>query len=255
MLKNFNDQKVTNGIHDGKQTSPTIFCTPLGNRYTINITSDFDSSDTYDEVVALLSNATEMDEIVWNISSYGGYVNSLQMVLGWKNMCSAKQIHVLHSNADSCASAFFLSPADQYIVGDGATAFIHEIQAGVGGTTSNMARHMEHLKKTNEDFIKSTYHNFLDPNEIESVLMGVEVFLNADEIKQRLQKREELKAQQMQQEFEDSVNAEPDLSQFSVEELEEEIQLCKEDIKAYQKEVKLRKASQSCTSAQTVKGT
>ena len=35
----------------------------------------------------------------------------------------------------------------------------------------------------------------------------------------------------MKQEFEDSVNAEPDLSQFSVEELEEEIQLCKEDIK------------------------
>lgn len=248
-----NITKKTNGIHDGKQTFPTIFCTPLGNRYTINITSDFDSSDTYDEVVALLSNATEMDEIVWNISSYGGYVNSLQMLLGWKNMCLAKQTHVLHSNADSCASAFFLSPADQYIVGDGATMFCHEIQAGVGGTTSNMARHMEHLKKTNEDFIKCTYHNFLNETEIDEILRGVEVFLTADEIKERLQKREEMKAQQMQQDFENSVNAEPDLSQFSVEELEEEIQLCKEDIKAYQKEVKLRTSLQTRTSTKTDK--
>lgn len=245
--------KFKNGIHDGKQTFPTIFCTSLGNRFTINITSDFDSSDTYDEVVALLSNATEMDEIVWNISSYGGYVNSLQLLLGWKSMCVAKQTHVLHSNADSCASAFFLSDADSYIVGDGATMFCHEIQAGVGGTTSNMARHMEHLKKTNEDFIKRTYHNFLNEMEIDEILRGVEVFLTADEIKERLQKREELKAQQMKQEFEDSVNAEPDLSQFSVEELEEEIQLCKEDIKAYQREVKLRTSLQTRTSSKTTK--
>lgn len=245
-----NITKKTNGIHDGKQTFPTIFCTPLGNRYTVNITSDFDSSDTYDEVVALLSNATEMDEIVWNISSYGGYVNSLQMLLGWKNMCVAKQVHVLHSNADSCASAFFLSDADSYIVGDGATMFCHEIQAGVGGTTSNMARHMEHLKKTNEDFIKRTYQNFLDDSEIDAVLKGVEVFLTADEIKERLQQREEIKAQQIQQQIEDMENSEPDLSQFSVEELEEEIQLCKEDIKAYQREVKSRASIQTRSTSQ-----
>lgn len=242
-----NTTKKVNGIHDGKQTYPTIFCIPLGNRYTINITSDFDSSDTYDEVVALLSNATEMDEIIWNISSYGGYVNSLQMLLGWKNMCLAKQTHVLHSNADSCASVFYLSDADQYIVGDGATMFCHEMQAGVSGTTSNMTRHMEHLKKTNEDFIKKSYENFLTDDEISQVLLGVEVFLTSDEIKERLQKREELKAKQIQQQIlvEQANEYNVDLSQFSVEELQEEIDACKKDIKDYQKEIKSRKESES----------
>lgn len=236
-----NVTKKTNGIHDGKQTFPTIFCTPLGNRYTVNITSDFDSSDTYDEVVALLSNATEMDEIVWNVSSYGGYVNSLQMLLGWKNMCVARQTHVLHSNADSCASAFFLSDADQYIVGDGATMFCHEIQAGVGGTTSNMSRHMEHLKKTNEDFIKRTYHNFLDEQEIDEILKGVEVFLTADEIKKRLQHREEMKSKKLQQDIQDQLDTPTDLSEHSTESLEEELKLLELDKKDIQAELRKRK--------------
>ena len=68
-----------NGIYDGKQTYPTIFAQPLGNRFVVNITSDFDSSDTYDEIVALLSTATEVDEIVWNVSSYGRIVTGKQI--------------------------------------------------------------------------------------------------------------------------------------------------------------------------------
>ena len=235
-----NQVNKLNGIHDGKQTYPTIFAQALGNRFVINITSDFDSSDTYDEVVALLSSATESDEIIWNISSYGGFVNSLSMILGWKAMCPAHQTHVLHSNADSCASVFFLSDADQYIVGDGATMFLHEIQAGVSGTTSNMIRHMEHLKETNENFIKRSYSGFVSEEEMDQILMGVEVFLTAEQIRDRLTSRQEKRVQEAQneavqhlKEFEEQVF---DYSELPLQELEEELQMYNEDIK------KLRKA-------------
>ena len=229
-----------NGIYDDKQTYPTIFAQPLGNRFIINITSDFDSSDTYDEIVALLSNATEADEIVWNISSYGGFVNSLSMILGWKVMCPAHQTHVLHSNADSCASVFFLSDADQYIVGDGATMFLHEIQAGVSGTTSNMIRHMEHLKETNESFIKKSYQDFVSEEEMNQILIGVELFFTADQIRERLQQREQKRQEEAQddivKQLKELEDAHFDYSTLSAEELEEEIKMYTEDMK------KLRKA-------------
>ena len=235
-----NQVNKLNGIHDGKQTYPTIFAQALGNRFVINITSDFDSSDTYDEVVALLSNATEADEIVWNISSYGGFVNSLSMILGWKAMCPAHQTHVLHSNADSCASVFFLSDADQYIVGDGATMFLHEIQAGVSGTTSNMIRHMEHLKETNETFIKQSYSGFVSEEEMDQILMGVEVFLTSEQIRERLTARQEKRSKETQeqalQHIKELEEAEFDYSELSEEQLDEEIKLYTEDLK------KLRKA-------------
>ena len=229
-----------NGIYDGKQTYPTIFAQPMGNRFVVNITSDFDSSDTYDEIVALLSTATDADEIVWNISSYGGFVNSLSMILGWKAMCPAHQTHVLHSNADSCASVFFLSDADQYIVGDGATMFLHEIQAGVSGTTSNMIRHMEHLKETNEIFIKKAYSGFISDSEMSQILSGVELFFTSEQIRERLSLREQKRMEEAQEEavqqlkeFEETTF---DYSELKLEELEEELQMYNEDIK------KLRRA-------------
>lgn len=228
-----------NGIYDGKQTYPTIFAQPLGNRFVVNITSDFDSSDTYDEIVALLSTATEADEIVWNISSYGGFVNSLQMLLGWKAMCPAQQTHVLHSNADSCASVFFLSDADQYIIGDGATMFLHEIQAGVSGTTSNMIRHMEHLKETNEDFIRRSYSDFVSEDEMLQILSGVELFLTAEQIRSRLASREQKRMKQAQEEVAKQIKEfeemEFDYNELTIEELEEELQMHTEDMKKVRK--------------------
>lgn len=228
-----------NGIYDGKQTYPTIFAQPLGNRFVVNITSDFDSSDTYDEIVALLSTATESDEIVWNVSSYGGFVNSLQMLLGWKAMCPAHQTHVLHSNADSCASVFFLSDADQYIVGDGATMFLHEIQAGVSGTTSNMIRHVEHLKETNESFIKKSYQDFVSEEEMNQILTGVELFFTANQIRDRLQQREQKRQEEAQEQhsnfLKEMEDQEFNYSELSTEELEEEIKMYTEDMKKLRK--------------------
>lgn len=230
-----------NGIYDGKQTYPTIFAQPMGNRFVVNITSDFDSSDTYDEIVALLSTATDADEIVWNISSYGGFVNSLSMILGWKAMCPAHQTHVLHSNADSCASVFFLSDADQYIVGDGATMFLHEIQAGVSGTTSNMIRHMEHLKETNEIFIKKAYSGFISESEMSQILSGVELFFTSEQIRERLALREQKRMEEAQEEavqqMKEFEEAEFDYSQLKLEELEEELQMYNEDMKKLKKAI------------------
>lgn len=238
-----------NGIYDGKQTYPTIFAQPLGNRFVVNITSDFDSSDTYDEIVALLSTATEVDEIIWNVSSYGGFVNSLQMLLGWKAMCPAHQTHVLHSNADSCASVFFLSDADQYIVGDGATMFLHEIQAGVSGTTSNMIRHMEHLKETNESFIKKSYQDFVSEEEMNQILTGVELFFTADQIRERLQQREQKRQEEAQEQHSNFLkeieDQEIDYSELSVEELEEEIKMYTEDMKKLRKTLADKKKAAS----------
>lgn len=151
-------QRVTrNSIHDGERTNPSIMCSPLGGlKYVISITDDFDKPSVYDEVINVLSIATEQDEIWWNIASYGGFVSSLNMLLGWKQLCPAKQVHVLMSNADSCASAFFLSEADQYIVGDYATMFIHEFQVGSGGTMSNSKRQTDHTYQQNDSFVRNT---------------------------------------------------------------------------------------------------
>ena len=249
-IKVKNSKTHTNGIYDAEGTFPSIHAIPnAGHKFIVSITDDFDEPRYYDEVIALLASASEDDTIVWNINSKGGFVDTLQMLLGWKAMCQAKQVHVLCGDASSCASAFFLSEADEYIVSEGATLFIHEFQVGNRGTNSNVVRRVEHTTKENERFVRETYKGFLDESkgEIDEVLRGVEFYFNADEIRQRLQQREEIKAQQQSQAEQDFLNSLQDggvteiIAELSDEELQEELQLATEAQKEIKKEIAKRK--------------
>ena len=156
------NNNTTNGIYDAEGTFPSIHAIPKqGFHYIVSITDDFDEPKYYDEVVALLSTASEEDTITFNINSIGGYVSSLAMLLTWKSMCKAYQIHVLSGNASSAASAFFLSNADEYVVSDMASMMIHEYQTSNGGSNSNVIKQATHTAKENEKFIRSCYEYFL----------------------------------------------------------------------------------------------
>lgn len=237
---NFKNTEQKAAIGDVFPHQSSIYGVPYGGmRYIVNLTDDFDIPRSFDEVIALLANATEDDEITWNIVSSGGYIDSLEMLLAWKEMCVAKQTHVLTSSAASAATAFFLSPADQYLVFDTASFMIHESNYGAGGTASNVRRHTEHVDKKNDKFIRSTYKDFLTPEEIEDVLKGVEVYLDADQIRDRLQQREQKRQEEAQEQhsnfLKDLEEQEFNYSELSVDELEEEIKMYTEDMKKIRK--------------------
>ena len=226
MIKTINSKTHTNGIYDAEGTFPSIHAIPKqGFHYIVSITDDFDEPKYYDEVVALLSTASEEDTITFNINSNGGYVSSLAMLLTWKSMCKAYQIHVLSGNASSAASAFFLSNADEYVVSDMASMMIHEYQTSNGGSNSNVIKQATHTAKENEKFIRSCYEYFLTEAEIEDTLKGVEHYLSADEIRERLQKREEIKAQRQSQDENDMFDSieQQALDSLSDDELQDEL--------------------------------
>ena len=244
MIKTINSKTHTNGIYDAEGTFPSIHAIPKqGFHYIVSITDDFDEPKYYDEVVALLSTASEEDTITFNINSNGGYVSSLAMLLTWKSMCKAYQIHVLSGNASSAASAFFLSNADEYVVSDMASMMVHEYQTSNGGSNSNVIKQATHTAKENEKFIRNCYEYFLTEVEIEDTLKGVEHYLSADEIRNRLEKREEIKAQQQhqsEQDMFDSIEQEA-LNSLSDDELQEELDGLADVIKELKKEQAKRK--------------
>ena len=244
MIKTINSKTHTNGIYDAEGTFPSIHAIPKqGFHYIVSITDDFDEPKYYDEVVALLSTASEEDTITFNINSNGGYVSSLAMLLTWKSMCKAYQIHVLSGNASSAASAFFLSNADEYVVSDMASMMIHEYQTSNGGSNSNVIKQATHTAKENEKFIRSCYEYFLTEVEIEDTLKGVEHYLSSDEIRERLQKREEIKAQQQHQSEQDMFDSieQQALDSLSNDELQEELDGLANVIKELKKEQAKRK--------------
>ena len=146
----------------------------------------------------------------------------------------------------SAGSALFLENADGYTIHEDSCMMIHSMQCGTGYTDANtIATRAEHNKRINERFIRNTYKDFLTEDEIESVLNSKEIYLEDFEIRKRLQKREEIKAQQQSQSEQDMFdNIEKQaLDNLSDDELQDELDGLVDMIKELKKELSKRKRS------------
>ena len=139
----------------------------------------------------------------------------------------------------------FLENADGYKIHEDSCMMIHSMQCGTGYTDANtIATRAEHNKKINERFVRNTYKDFLTEDEIESVLNAKEIYLEDFEIRERLEKREQIKAQRQSQAEKgmfDSMLEENTIEKLSDDELAEELELANEGLKAVKKEQAKRK--------------
>ena len=227
------------------EKSPSIFATPNhGVQYSVNVSQVFGSPHTFDEVIHLLSVATPEDIINFNINSNGGDFYSLVALRNAIRQTEAQVYMNLLGMCASAGSALFLENADGYKIHEDSCMMIHSMQCGTGYTDANtIATRAEHNKKINERFVRNTYKDFLTEDEIESVLNSKEIYLEDFEIRQRLQKREEIKAQQHQSEQDmfDSMLEENTIEKLSDDELQEELDELADVIKELKKEQAKRK--------------
>ena len=138
----------------------------------------------------------------------------------------------------------FLENADGYKIHEDSCMMIHSMQCGTGYTDANtIATRAEHNKKINERFVRNTYKDFLTEDEIESVLNSKEIYLEDYEIRERLQRREEIKAQQQHQSEQDMYDSieQQALYNLSDDELQEELDGLANVIKELKKEQAKRK--------------
>lgn len=218
---------------------PAIFATPCnGVNYTVNVSQVFGDAYTFDEVIHILSISSPDDHIVFNINSDGG---SLYSLIALRNAIRSTQANI-HMNllgmAASAGGALFLEAAHSYQVHDDSCLMIHNMICGTGYDDAHkIVTRAEHNKKVNERFIKETYKDFLTEEEINQVIQGKEIYLEDFEIRKRLQHRENEKMKERMSELDKPL----DLSQYTDEELENELSLYKEDVKMIQNELKKRK--------------
>ena len=229
------------------EKSPSIFATPNhGVNYSVNVSQVFGSPHSFDEVIHLLTVATPEDIINFNINSNGGDFYSLVALRNAIRQTEAQVYMNLLGMAASAGSVLFLENADGYKIHEDSCMMIHSMQCGTGYTDANtIATRAEHNKKINERFVRNTYKDFLTEDEIESVLNAKEIYLEDFEIRERLQKREEMKAQQQQlqatQNAFDSMLEENTIEKLSDNELQEELDGLAEVIKDLKKEQAKRK--------------
>ena len=166
------------------------FETQVSTKYTIHINEEIMDASYYSVISDLLDNANEGDLVIFKVNSPGGQLSGLNTILDAIETTEATTIADIVGDCYSAASILALS-CDECVAGSYANMLCHEVRYGVVGKGSDNLSHVQHYKKISDKLIKTAYEGFLSAVEIQDVLNGKELFLDSEEIVERLKARAE----------------------------------------------------------------
>jgi hypothetical protein len=142
----------------------------------------------YRELISLLVNAGENDKIHLFINSNGGNLDSAGAIISGILTCQAEVTAFLMGACHSAASLITMYCHAVHVF-DTAYIMIHTASFGSSGNTPTVKAHTDFTVKQCEKLLKDAYEGFLTQEEIDKVLNGIELWFDADQIKDRVKKR------------------------------------------------------------------
>jgi len=157
--------------------------------FIVHINEHIKGPDYYSKIFDMLLEAGESDVVSFFIASPGGRVDGLSVLLEGIRLTEAHTVAVLIGSCDSAASILALN-CNEIVVTDSAEALVHSCRFGSAGKAADIAAHTTHTLKTTEKLARQTYgDNFLTETELNQMLDGKEFYFDADQLRERLERR------------------------------------------------------------------
>ena len=158
------------------------------NNFRVQLNKGIMDASYYSRIFEMMLDAGENDQITFFISSGGGRVDGLNVLLEGTRLTDAYTTAVLVGSAHSAASIFALN-CDEVIVTDSADMLCHEVTYGTGGKGSDVYSHVLHTKRTSDKLLTETYSGFLDDKQLAALFAGTQIYLTAEEIRECLARK------------------------------------------------------------------
>lgn len=207
---------------------------PIGMDYDLYLTQDeIGEGFEYNNFLTFCSQLSENDVVNLTISCGGGRCSTASLIT--TAIENSRATFVAHLNAQCwSASTFIALSCDIFTVSDFVEFGCHSVQSGTGFTElSKMKSRTDAVERLNALLIQKYYSLFLLPEEIVRLNDGAEITFFKDELVGRLQeyasKRQKLTEEQ-----------ETNFSEFSDEEINQELLAIEQDKKDLRKELKNR---------------
>lgn len=144
-----------------------------------------------EELEAIRSSGPEDLIVVYFTDCGGGVVGTGMSLINALMETPAHTVAVLEGhNASMCSMIPLVFK--EIIVTPYASMMLHSAAGSNYGTIANLERQSTFFSKMFSDFMEDIYDGFVDPQELEDLRKGLEIYLSADEIEERLQRRAEL---------------------------------------------------------------
>jgi len=184
---NKNDNDDFEGILLGGST-PRIRPKAIATLYEYYISGAITGPEDYIETFDQIRHAREDDEIRIYLNTYGG---DMYTAIQFMRVLSETDALVTCSVEGACMSAgtlIFLN-ADVFEVTPHSSFMIHNYSGGTIGKGSEMHAQIMHEKKWSEKLFKEVYEDFLTVKEIDEILAGRDLWMEVDEVAERMNKR------------------------------------------------------------------
>lgn len=176
-----------------KEQEPHVGCVvkqQISNHYRVFIDKGISEPKEYRNLIQILMEADEHDVVELVISSPGGSVESMTNIITCLENCQAETVAVILGSCHSAASFIALHCKNVY-VGKHATMLVHSARYGEFGKQADVRNAVEFYDRVLEKLIRDTYEGFLTPEEFDKVLAGHELYLDSEQIIEKLKNRDE----------------------------------------------------------------
>ncbi len=150
----------------------------------------------YIEMFHRLNTASEDDIIFFHLNTPGGNLDTgIQLISAIRNT-SAKIVTILEGNAYSLGTLIFLV-GDVLIVNDHSVMMFHNFSGGLRGKGNEMLGELNASVILFTSIAEDIYLPFLSKDELERIKKGEDIWMQSDEIRERLKNVIDLKEQQL----------------------------------------------------------
>ena len=199
-LKNNFDMKRTRNDEDDDEVEmvrgpaqhlPYFESTKTNRCVKVYLDENIKEAKYYRSWLQAVDSLSEGDLILININSYGGQLDGAIAIINAIQNTDA-DVHASIEGVAASAASLIALASPSISVSPYATMMVHSATFGAFGKQSDVISHASFVDKQVRTLMHSVYKDFLTDKELEEVIMGKEMWFDAEEIVRRLELRADL---------------------------------------------------------------
>lgn len=161
---------------------------PLAHLHEYYITGTIEDASKYTEWFNQIRHAPPTDVIKLYINSEGGSLWTAIQFMRVIRECKAPVVASVEGACMSAATIIFLM-SDTYEISPHSMFMFHNYSGGTIGKGGEMIDQIKHERVWSEKLLFEIYENFLTDSEIRSILENKDIWMTAEEVVQRLNRK------------------------------------------------------------------
>lgn len=159
------------------------------------LTSEIESADKYVDLFDCLMQASDSDVVGIHINSPGGDLDTALQIIDAIESTAATTVAFIEGQACSAASMIAMA-CDNVEISEYAYMMIHTFIQGIGGKFSDIQSSTGFYTKWWKNTFAKIYKGFCTPAEIDEILKGEDLWLDAEECIERFNNRQKLREEE-----------------------------------------------------------